>query len=161
MAKPEPAPEDIDLAAIDPQDAAGLISSVSDDQLREALGGPQREPIIGEVFKRMETHFKPSNAQGVDAVVHWKIGGREDGGLDHYEVVVRDGQCTTTNAPSRSPRVTLRLDGVDFMRLVTGNASGPMLFMTRKLKIDGDLMFATRIQSMFAIPATKGAARTG
>jgi putative sterol carrier protein len=48
--------------------------------------------------------------------------------------------------------VTLRLDGVDFMRLVTGNASGPMLFMRRRLKIEGDLMFAVQIQSMFAIP---------
>jgi putative sterol carrier protein len=48
--------------------------------------------------------------------------------------------------------VTLKLDGVNFLRLVTGNAIGPMLFMSGKLKIEGDLMFAAQIQSMFVLP---------
>ena len=46
----------------------------------------------------------------------------------------------------------LKLDGVDFLKLVTGNANGPMLFMSGKLKIEGDLMFSAQIQSMFTIP---------
>ena len=142
----------VDFSSIDPEQVAGTISSVTDEQLREALSGPQREAIIGEVFRRMEQHFKPSGAAGVDAVIHWKITGRSDGGLDHYEVVLRDGTCTASTAPKHEPRVTLTLDGVDFMRLVTGNAAGPMLFMSGKLKIEGDLMFSTQIQSMFTIP---------
>jgi putative sterol carrier protein len=141
-----------DLGSLDPEQVAGALSSVSDEQLRAALSGPQREAIIGEVFRRMEQHFKPSSAAGVDAVIHWKITGRADGGLDHYEVVLRDGTCTANKAPKLEPRVTLALDGVDFMRLVTGNAAGPMLFMSGKLKIEGDLMFSTQIQSMFTIP---------
>jgi len=48
--------------------------------------------------------------------------------------------------------VTLKLDGVDFIRLVTGNANGPMLFMSGKLKIEGDLMFSAQIPAMFTIP---------
>jgi putative sterol carrier protein len=140
-----------DFSSLDPEQVAGAISSVTDEQLREALSGPQREAMIGEVFRRMEQHFKPSTA-GVDAVIHWKITGRADGGLDHYEVVLRDGTCTTSKDPTHEPRVTLTLDGVDFMRLVTGNAAGPMLFMSGKLKIEGDLMFSAQIQSMFTIP---------
>jgi putative sterol carrier protein len=142
----------VDFSSIDPEQVAGTISSVTDEQLREALSGPQRDAIIGEVFRRMEAHFKPSSAAGVDAVIHWKISGRSDAGVDHYEVVLRDGSCTSSKAPQHEPRVTLALDGVDFMRLVTGNAAGPMLFMSGKLKIEGDLMFSTQIQSMFTIP---------
>jgi putative sterol carrier protein len=141
-----------DFASVDPEQVAGTISSASDEQLREALSGPQRQAIIGEVFRRMEQHFKPSSAAGVDAVVHWKITGRPDGAIDHYEVVLKDGSCTAGNDPQHEPRVTLALDGVDFMRLVTGNAAGPMLFMSGKLKIEGDLMFSAQIQSMFTIP---------
>ena len=141
-----------DFSSVDPEQVAGTISSASDEQLREALSGPQREAIIGEVFRRMEQHFKPSSAAGVDAVVHWKITGRPDGAIDHYEVVLKDGSCTAGNDPQHEPRVTLTLDGVDFMRLVTGNAAGPMLFMSGKLKIEGDLMFSAQIQSMFTIP---------
>ena len=142
----------VDFSSIDPEHVAGAISSITDEQLREGLSGPQREAIIGEVFRRMEAHFKPSSAAGVDAVIHWRITGRPNGDLDHYEVVLRDGACTASNEPQHEPRVTLTLDGVDFMRLVTGNAAGPMLFMSGKLKIEGDLMFSTQIQSMFTIP---------
>jgi putative sterol carrier protein len=141
-----------DFSSVDPEQVAGTISSASDEQLREALSGPQREAIIGEVFRRMEQHFKPSSAAGVDAVVHWKIPGRPEGAIDHYEVLLKDGSCTAGNDPQHEPRVTLTLDGVDFMRLVTGNAAGPMLFMSGKLKIEGDLMFSAQIQSMFTIP---------
>ena len=141
-----------DFSSLDPEQVAGAISSVTDEQLREALSGPQREAIIGEVFRRMEQHFKPSGAAGVDAVIHWKITGSADGAVDHYEVVLRDGTCTANKDPQHEPRVTLMLDGVDFMRLVTGNAAGPMLFMSGKLKIEGDLMFSAQIQSMFTIP---------
>jgi putative sterol carrier protein len=142
----------VDFSSFDPAQVAGTISSVTDEQLRDALSGPQREAIIGEVFRRMEAHFKPSSADGVEAVIHWKITGRSDGGFDHYEVVLRNGTCRTTTDTLHEPRVTLALDGFDFMRLVTGNAAGPMLFMSGKLKIEGDLMFSTQIQSMFTIP---------
>ena len=40
--------EQLDFSSIDPEEVAGAISSITDEQLREALGGPQREAIIGE-----------------------------------------------------------------------------------------------------------------
>jgi len=149
----QPPTQEADFSSMNPEQVAGLVSSATDEQLREGLNGPQRGAILDEVFRRMAEHFKPTNAQGIDAVVHWKIGGRPDGGNDHYEVVVRDGTCTTTSEPTHEPRVTLALDGVDFMRLVTGNAAGPALFMSGRLRIEGDLMFSAQIQSMFTIPS--------
>jgi putative sterol carrier protein len=143
----------VDFSAVDPEQIAGVIAQVTDEQLREGMSGPQREAILGEVFNRMQEHFKPDSAQGVDAIVHWKITGRSDGGYDHWEVVVRDGKCTATNEPQHDEaRATLTLDGADFMRLVTGNVAGPMMFMSGKLKIEGDLMFTAQVQSMFRIP---------
>jgi len=35
---------------------------------------------------------------------------------------------------------------------VTANASGPQMLLTGKLKLDGDLLFAAQIQSLFEIP---------
>ena len=153
MTDAQPASEGVDFSSMAPGQVAGLVSSATDEQLREGLSGPQRDAILAEVFRRMAEHFKPTSAQGIDAVVHWKIGGRPDGGFDHYEVVVRDGTCATSSEPRHEPRVTLALDGVDFMRLVTGNAAGPALFMSGRLKIEGDLMFSVQIQSMFTIPS--------
>jgi putative sterol carrier protein len=141
----------IDTSAVDPEEFARQIGTTSDDDLRQAMESPMRDQIISEIFKRMEEHYK--GGSGTSAVIHWRITGRPDGGEDHWEVVVADGTCSTSSDPASDPRVTLKLDGVNFLKLVSGNAGGPMMFMSGKLKIDGDLMFSTQIQSMFAIPS--------
>ncbi len=141
--------EGIDTSAVDPQEFARTIGKTPDDQLREAMHGPMRDQIIGEIFKRMEEHYRGGDQS---AVIHWRITGRADGDEDHWEAVVADGTCATRPEPQAEPRVTLKLDGVNFLKLVSGNASGPMMFMAGKLKIEGDLMFSAQIQSMFTIP---------
>ena len=140
----------LDTAGLDPAEVARTIGQTPDDQLREGMSGPARGQILAEVFKRMEEHVNPQAAQ--DGVIHWKITGAPDGGEDHWEVIVKDGACTTSPEPSQTPRVTLTLDGVNFLKLVTGNAQGPALFMSGQLRIEGDLMYSAQIQSMFKIP---------
>lgn len=146
----------IDIATISAEDFVGLVASSSDDQLREALSGERRERGLDEVFARMEQHFNPGAAAGTDAVIHFAIGGREDGGHDEFEVVIKDRSCTATRGlGDADPRVRLELDAVDFMRLITGNAAGPTLFMSQKLKIQGDMMFAAQIMSLFTLPTAQ------
>jgi putative sterol carrier protein len=152
----EPAPSagngSVDVAAVDAAEFARNISSVSDEQLAEAMSSEMRPVILNEIFSRMEQHFRPDRAASVDAVIHWRIGGGPGGSEDHYEVVVRNGSLTYTDEPAEEPRVTFKMDGPTFLRLVTGNASGPMLFMTGKLRIEGDMMFAPQVQGLFRIP---------
>ncbi len=140
-----------DLTAVAAEDFAALVAAASDEQLSEAMTGAQREPALREIFARMSEHFDPARASG-DSVVHFQILGRPDGGYDEFEVVVRDGDCTVSESPSEEPRVTIKIEPVPFLKLITNQKSGPELFMTGKLKIDGDLMFAPQIASMFRIP---------
>lgn len=140
----------IDPSAIDPAEFARSIGEASDEELREAMGGPLRGQILEEIFRRMEQHYRPRGAQ--EAVIHWTVTGDDEGDGDRWEVVLAGQTCSATRGHHGEPRVALTLDGVDFLRLVTGNAIGPMLFMSGKLRIEGDLMFAAQIQSMFEIP---------
>jgi putative sterol carrier protein len=141
--------EGIDFAAVDPAEFAQTVGKAPEADLREAMRGPMRGEILAEVFRRMEQHFRPGS--DADAVIHWTITG-ENEAEDRWEVVIGGGKCTASTELRSEPRVSLKLDGVDFLRLVTGNAIGPMLFMSGKLKIEGDLMFAAQIQSMFVLP---------
>ena len=145
-------PAAIDTSAVDPEEFAKNISKASDDDLRQAMSSPLRPTILNEIFNRMEQHFRAEAAGSVDAVIHWRIGGGPNDSENRYEVVVRGGALTYTDEPSEEPRVTFKMDGATFLKLVTGNASGPMLFMTGKLKIEGDMMFAPQVQSLFRIP---------
>lgn len=141
-----------DLSQVSPEDFAALVANASDEQLAEAMSGPGRELALREIFDRMADHMDPVKARGHDAVVHFRIPGRPDGGEDHFELVIRDGQGRVSETPSEEPRVSLRIEPVAFLRLITNQKSGPELFMTGKLKLEGDLMFAPQIASLFRIP---------
>jgi putative sterol carrier protein len=43
-------------------------------------------------------------------------------------------------------------DGVTLLEIVTGNANGPMAFLTRRLRVKGDLAFAAQLPTFFHIP---------
>ena len=144
--------DQVDAAAVDPQEFAAQLGSTPDEQLEAGMKSEARPMVLDEIFKRMGEFLKPEAARGVDAVVHWKILDRPDGGFDHYELVIKDGRASVTNEPQHEPRVSFSVGAVDFLKLVTGNANGPILFTTGRLKIIGDLVFAAQIAGMFRIP---------
>ena len=140
------------FASVDPAEFARSIATTPDEQLADGLRSELRGPILDEVFRRMEEHFRADKAQGVEAVVRCEIGGRADSGTDSYEATIREGTCTVSREPTAAPRVTLATDAVNFLKLVTGNVSGPELFMTGKLRVQGDLMFAASVTGLFTVP---------
>jgi putative sterol carrier protein len=143
----------IDASQIDANELATNMAQATDEQLTELMSGPMRDQILAEVFRRMSEHFRADAAADTDAVIHWQIGGGPDDGTSDYETVIRNGTCEVHEGfQSDSARVTFKIGGGDFLRLVTGNAAGPMLFMSGKLKIEGDMMFAAGAASLFTIP---------
>ncbi|MGH3492061.1 MAG: SCP2 sterol-binding domain-containing protein [Sciscionella sp.] len=66
--------------------------------------------------------------------------------------MIAEGQCHATEGRANAPRVTITLSPTDFLRLIAGTASAPMLFMTGKIKIKGDLAFAAGLMSLFDLP---------
>ena len=144
---------DVDPTQIDANELARNMAQASDEQLAELIAGPMRGLILSEIFRRMAEHFRADAARETEAVIHWRIGGREDGGHDEYETVIANGACDAHEGlEHEEPRVAFTIDGADFLKLVTGNAAGPTLFMTGKLKIAGDRMFAASAASLFVIP---------
>lgn len=142
-----------DLSAVDAAELATLVANASDEQLAEGMSDPEaRQKVLDEVFRRMTEHVEPAKAKGIDARLLWKITDRPDGGVDAYEVVIQDGAVSVVDEPSGSERVTFTVGPAAFLRLVSGAQAGPVLFMTGKLKIEGDLMFASQVASMFRIP---------
>jgi putative sterol carrier protein len=151
----EPAEAVENLAQVKPEEFANLMSEASKDQIAEIVNGPSRKQVLDEIFKRMADHVDPANARGTDAVVHFKILDRPEslgGGYDHYEVVFADGTCVASDEVEREPNVTIRVGPVHFLKLASGHASGPTLFLTGKLRLEGDVMLASRLTGFFRIP---------
>ena len=140
------------MNGVDETQLVQIVAGATDQQLEELMASEARKEILDDVFRRMTEHVDGERARDVTTVLHWKIFDRPDGGYDHYEVVLEGGECSVSDSPSREPAVTLKLKPADFLKLVSGSASGPTMFMTGKLKLEGDVMLASRLTSMFRIP---------
>ena len=146
------APTPASLNEIDATQLATLVRSATDEQLAEQMADPEnRKATLDEIFTRMAEHVDADRAKGVSAVIHWKVLDGPDG-PDHFEVVLSDGTCTVSETPGEQPRVTFQIGPVEFLKLVSGVQAGPVLFMSGKLKIEGDLMFASQVAGYFQIP---------
>jgi putative sterol carrier protein len=144
---------ELDTSQLDPSEVARNISQTTDEQLNELMASEMRPQILAEIFGRMEQHFRADSARDTEAVIHWRIKGRSDGGIDEWESVIANGTCAVHEGfQTDEARVTFTIGGGDFLKLVTGNAAGPMLFMSGKLKISGDMMFAASAAGLFTIP---------
>jgi putative sterol carrier protein len=144
---------ELDPTAIDANELAKNMAQATDEQLAELMSGPMRGQILAEIFRRMREHFRADAARDTEAVIRWRIGGGPDDGIEEYETVISGGTCDVHEGfQADAARVTFSVGGADFLRLVTGNAAGPMLFMSGKLKIEGDMMFAASAASLFTIP---------
>jgi hypothetical protein len=143
---PDRAAPGFDSAAL-----AQLVRSTPPDQLAQGLE-LNRDAIIGEVFRRFGEQLTDAGRRR-NAVIQWRIsGGSGPGGYDRWFVVIRDGQCETGRDLDLRPRVTLTVDPVDFVRLVTANANPTRLFLSGRLRIRGDVLLAARLPQLFEMP---------
>lgn len=145
----------LDFAQITPQEFARIVKSAKKQDLAALMSGPDRDRVLDEVFDRMAHQFRSDIGGHLDATVRWKL--RGDSGTAHepvtYELTMAGGQCTTRKGSSDvDARSTLTMRDTDFIQLVSGNAGGPMLFMTRKLTVEGDLGLAASLTRYFDIP---------
>jgi putative sterol carrier protein len=141
-----------DLGSVDPKQFAQLVKDTPADKLKGVMQSDQRGKALDAIFARMPTLFRPDRAGSTNAVIHWNIGDRPDGGVDTYELVIADGACTLSPEPANDPKLSLTVGAVDFLKIVSGNGNPVMLFMTGKLKAKGDLGLAANIANLFDIP---------
>jgi putative sterol carrier protein len=140
------------LASIDPTEFAHLVKSTPDSKITEVMAGDDRTKILEEVFDRMPTLFRADRAGNTQAVIHWQITGGPGGSTDTYETVIENGACTVTNQPARDPKLSMTMDPVTFLKVVSGDGNPMMMFMTGKIKAKGDLGLAAQVAKLFDIP---------
>ncbi|GHJ37410.1 SCP2 sterol-binding domain-containing protein [Streptomyces sp. TS71-3] len=144
---------ELDFATVTPAQFAALVKGLSTRELKElAEDSALRDRVLAEVFGRMGREFKPDAAGSLSAMIRWQITG--PGGAETvYETRIADRACTVHAGRSdEEPKVTLTLSEAEFLKLASGNASPVTMFMTRKVKVVGDVALAARLNRYFDIP---------
>ena len=133
-------------------DSLARAYSRAPSELRElALRGPQRRLVLRQIFRTMQRSFDRERGRDVDAVLRWEIAGAGER-ADRWQVAIAEGRCRASRRLDREPTITIRLDGPTFLELVTGTSPPPALFMSGRLRVEGDPMFAARLTSLFRVP---------
>ncbi|MFB9298107.1 SCP2 sterol-binding domain-containing protein [Kibdelosporangium philippinense] len=138
----------IELANLSTSTFVWIIEKASAAQLEALMAHDNlRTVVLSEIFSRMGKHLKQD---APDAVVHWRfIGGYDTGGYDRYQTVIEKGRCTSGIVQDRDPRATVTITPSDFLKVATGNASAPLLFIRGRVKVKGDIPFIASFPNHF------------
>lgn len=144
------------VAGVSSQVAEGLSRVVADhsgEQLEWMMRTPVRRVVLDAIFWQMPRQLDRKRARRVDAAVRWCITQADSETVDVYELVLNEGRCRVDRGRRTvEPRVTITLDGAEFVRLVTGNSDALPAYFHRRLTISGDIMFAAKLVSLFRVP---------
>jgi putative sterol carrier protein len=104
---------------------------------------------VSEVFENLCTVFLPDKAQGDKATFQFDLSG-EDGGK--YWVKIENGTCQTGEGESPDKvDMTLLTTGADWLAISNGTLNPMSAFMAGKVKVQGNMGLAMKLQSWFKL----------
>jgi putative sterol carrier protein len=100
-----------------------------------------------QVFDQMPGRLNKDAAKGLNAVYQFDLAG--DGG-GKWAVSINNEQCSIQEGAHPSPNITISMAAKDYLDMIAGKLNGQMAFMTGKLRIQGDMGLALKLQSLFS-----------
>lgn len=98
-----------------------------------------------EFFSGMKENLDPEKIKGIDATYQWDITG-DDGGK--WFAKFNEGQVEVAEGEADSPNITITVSSENWIDIVNGKLNGQMAFLTGKLKIQGDMSLAMKLQAL-------------
>jgi putative sterol carrier protein len=134
-----------------------VVRDVPPERLEQVMRSPARRPVLDGIFWSMPKQLDTEQAVGVTTAIRWDITGRSDGEVDTYLLALDNGRARTTKgADGESPRLTITIDGVEFLRLVSGNLDPMQAYFKGRIQLAGDIMVAAKMAQLFRMPGGGG-----
>lgn len=103
---------------------------------------------VTETIKRLQEHFNPEAAVGLNKILQLNISGDEAG---QWALKIANQACELLPGSVEKPDLTLSLADKDWLSMAEGKLDPMNAYMTGKLKATGDIAFAMRIPSLFGL----------
>jgi putative sterol carrier protein len=102
---------------------------------------------VSEVFEEIPNHFDANAWGSQNAVLQFNITG--DGG-GNWTAVIKDGKLTMEQGTTGSPDMTVTTSGADMLAMVKGDLNAVSAFMQGRVRIDGDMSLAMKLQTLLS-----------
>jgi len=103
---------------------------------------------VTETIKKMQEHFNPTAAAGLNKILQLNISGDQGG---TWALKIANQACELIPGGVEKPNLTLSLNDTDWLAMVEGKLNPMNAYMTGKLKAKGDIGLATRIANIFGL----------
>lgn len=104
------------------------------------------ELTIETLLKKVPERFLPQKAAGIDAVIQVVVTG-EGGG--EWTATIRDQKLVVETGRATFPRITASADARDVLDIANGRLDPMQAYMSGKVHMTGDLLFAMRLAGLF------------
>ncbi len=100
-----------------------------------------------EYFSTLADRFVADAAKGVTATMQYSLSG--DGGGE-WSVTIDDGVFKGVDSGTADkPTLHIMMDASKFIEMANGDLDGRKAFLTRKLKVKGNIALAQKMQKFF------------
>lgn len=102
---------------------------------------------VKDVFAELERRVaaNPAKVQGINAVFQFTLSGEEPG---EWQVKLEAGAAEIVEGTPHSPGVTISMTSGDFKEMVGGNLNPAQAFMSGRLRLQGDMSLAMKLQNV-------------
>jgi putative sterol carrier protein len=102
---------------------------------------------VSQVFEEIPNHFDAAAWGSQNALLQFNITG--DGG-GSWTATIKDGKIGIEQGTSSSPDMTVTTSADDMLALVSGDLNAVSAFMQGRVKIDGDMSLAMKLQTLLS-----------
>jgi putative sterol carrier protein len=103
-------------------------------------------PTTSEISQMMVEGFVPEKADGINAIIQFDLSG-DNGGQFYLDI--KDGSVEAHDGMADDAKMTLRAALDDYLAVASGQMNPMQAFMSGKIKIQGDMSLAMKLQTMF------------
>ncbi len=118
---------------------------------RAADKGARRFASVDAYFESLEARFDRDAAGNLDAVFQWVLTGTDGQQARAHFAAVREGAIQVTTGVHPSPTIAIEMSTSDYLQMINGELSGPLMFSTGRGKLRGPVRLAMRMQKLFPL----------
>jgi SCP-2 sterol transfer family len=133
-----------------------FVRKRSDAELAALMEGWLRRPLLWSIFRFAPRRLDRQRAAGEAALIEIRVRDRRRGRCDRRQLIVGRGRCTVSRHDLGEPDSTVSFEPVAFLRFVAGQQAARELFLGRRISVDGSLLLAAELPSLFRIRARAG-----